>query len=265
MELLTSKENSAVKLFRKLSQSARARREAGKFTVEGLRLCSELVRCSVEIEQLFISETLFEKGAPELSGLINCAKHTVMISPGIAEWMGDTKTPQGVFCICLLPKEKTFHTAEKECYLLLDHLQDPGNLGSIIRSADAFGAAGLILSPDMADPYSPRVLRAAMGSVFRLPICFSEDLCAEIEKLRQRGVKTYASVLSDDSVTLQKVERHEKVAVVIGNEGNGVCEQVRAVCDGMLHIPMCGQTESLNAAAAAAVILWQIALGMGKV
>jgi TrmH family RNA methyltransferase len=171
--------------------------------------------------------------------------------------VADTETPQGVVFLCkgknLTPPDTTGGTR----YLALDGVQDPGNVGTIWRSADAFGADGLILCNGCADPWSPKTVRATMGAVFRLPVyeCSMDDLARMMAK---QDIPLYATALRADTEDLRKV-RLDRAAVVIGSEGRGVSQETLALCEKTLKIPMAERCESLNAAVAASVVLWEMA------
>lgn len=145
-----------------------------------------------------------------------------------------------------------------EKFLALDHLQDPGNLGTIIRTADAFGADGILLSEGCADCYSPKVLRSTMGSVFRLPIWTVPDLAQTLKELHQAGFSTFGAALDETAICLGNFSFPQKSVAVVGNEGNGISRPVLDACQQTLYIPMKGETESLNAGVAASLILWEM-------
>ncbi len=256
-ELLTSKENAVIKKYRKLSESRKAREEAGLFVMEGLRLCRDAAESGVQLETLFLSPNAL-RYEDKLESLLRSADRIYEISAALEKHLGDTEHPQGIFAIGRLPEDR----AEKPKggrLLLLDHIQDPGNLGTLIRTAESMGVDTLVLSEGSADPFSPKVIRSTMGSAFRQKLYHAGDLAGFVEELERGGMPVYAATLTPDAVPLQKLPEREDIAVVIGNEGSGVTPEVIARCGGQVYIPMAGKAESLNAAVAGALCMWQIA------
>ena len=256
MEWITSKENRWIKAYRKLSTQRRARKEAGLFAAEGARLCEEAARCGLEIPQVLVTASALERYQSRLAPVLAAAGTVLGVSEDLAAALGDTKTPQGVFAICRTPDEIPPDLRPGGRYLLLENMQDPGNLGAVIRTADAFGADALLLSPDAADCYAPRVLRGAMGSVFRLPI-HRGPLDGFIDRLHAMDLPVYAATLDKSSVPAWELPRGGG-AVAVGNEGAGLSPQTVARCGRTVHIPMAGRTESLGAAVASSILLWEL-------
>ena len=140
--------------------------------------------------------------------------------------------------------------------LIIERLQDPGNLGTIIRTAEGAGVTGIILSADTVDIYNPKVIRSTMGSIFRMPIAVAEDLAATIDRVKTRGIPVYGAHL--DGATFYEKDFTGGCAFLIGNEGNGLSDEISAKADDLIRIPMCGQVESLNAAISTAVIAYEV-------
>jgi TrmH family RNA methyltransferase len=254
-ERITSRENRMIKLCRKLRSGARERREEGLFLAEGVRLCREALEAGLGECTLLATPDAAEKH-PWLAEKASL----ILITPELAGYISDTATPQGVFCLCPLPEKPEPSLDPGGRYLLLDNLQDPGNLGTIIRGAEAFGITGLFLSPGCPDCFSPKVLRSTMGSIFRQPVHRCQDLPGELRRMRDIGIQTYAATLNPGAVGVQALENcREGLAVVVGNEGNGVSREVIDACGAAVYIPMSPVIESLNAAAAATVIMWEMA------
>ena len=250
-----SKENKQIKHCAKLISSRKYRREEGLFVAEGQRLCEDAVRSGLQPLQCFVVESMLEKCAP----ILERSEQVFLISEELAAKISDTQTPQGVFCVFeALDNGRSLDTMKWQRVLLLSSLQDPGNIGTIIRSAEAFGIDGLILSADCPDLTSPKVLRSTMGGVFRLPIKVVENMEEEIAALRQQGFAVYATALSEKSIPMTELDLSGKVAAVIGNEGNGLTQQVIDACTAATIIPMAGKAESLNAAIAASIVIWEM-------
>ena len=257
MELLTSRNNETVKAAAAL-KNADARREQGLFLLEGARLCYDAVRSGLDIEKAFFTEAAMNKYAQECKSLQLSAKRSYLVAEAVADRLADTKNPQGVFCVCKT-LDKTVNIDKIKyngIYALTDEVQNPDNLGALARTAEALGADGLILCGG-CDLYSPKAMRASMGSLLRLNVFAENDAVALIRSLQKKGMRVFASVVDGDPVPVQDVQKGEGCVVVIGNEGNGVSDAVREAADELVTIPMAGRAESLNAAAAAAILLWE--------
>ena len=203
MQVISSPQNPRVKELVRLSAEKRQRYLSGLFVVESVKLAQEAVLAGISVQELYFTEKAAEKYPQELKLIGQYAKKQYSISQQVAEKLSSFSTTQGVFCVCTLPepKLKADHLNAKGRYLLLSSLQDPGNLGAVIRSALAFGCDGLVLSADCPDLYSPKVLRSAMGGVFRLPVLTVPDLREVVVLLRQRGVEVFAAALDRSAVT----------------------------------------------------------------
>lgn len=241
-QAITSRDNTLVKQAAALLGGRRAREEAGAFVCEGPVMLQEALRSGTDILRVFCLSELLDT-LPELS----CPVHPV--SPAVLKKLSDVSSPQGIVFLCALPQESPM---KGSCFLALDELRDPGNLGTVLRTADAFGADGVVLLGDCVDPFSPKVVRATMGSLFRVPLWH-----CDAQTLKQRAdVPLYAAVLDAESRPVSEISL-SRVCVVIGNEAHGVSPEVRALCDGAVNIPIRG-AESLNAAVAAAIFLYEM-------
>ena len=250
MEKITSRENAKVKYACRLASSGAFRRAEGRFLAEGRKLCPELCR-GAELETLFCTESALEK-CPELSELPG--EH-YLVEDHVADKLADVGTHQGVFGVFRTPVHTLEEVKTGGRYLALERVQDPGNVGTVWRTADAFGAAGLFLLPGCAEPFAPKTVRATMGACFRLPVWEGtlEDLTG---LLARSAVSLYAAALRDDTEDIRSVPLGS-AAVVIGSEGRGVSQPVLDACRATLKIPMRDRCESLNAAVAASVVLWE--------
>ena len=247
METITSRQNPLFQKIRKLNSSASFRRQQGLFLCEGPKLLGEAVKWDASV-QLAVKTSEFS--CPE--GL-SCRK--VETPADVLRSLCDTETPQGVLFACGLPDTALPDRLEKGRYLVLAGVQDPGNVGTIWRTADAFGASGLILTGECADPFSPKVVRASMGACFRLPV-WQGNRQAVAGLLKESGIPLYATALRIDTVDVRQTDLR-CAAVVIGSEGRGISEELLGLCGKTLKIPMEDKCESLNAAVAAAVVLWE--------
>ncbi len=250
MEQITSRSNSFLAHIRKLMVDKSYRRSCDEMVCEGPKMLAEALRHGAVLTGLV-------QTADAILPPLDAALRRVTVPDTLLSWLADTKTPQKLLFLCRLPRHDTPTQLESGHYLALDGLQDPGNLGTIWRTADAFGAAGLLLLPGCADPFSPKTIRAGMGVCFRLPVW--EVTPAQLHALVQAArLPLYAAALRQDAVPLRAASL-SPAAVVIGSEGRGVSEEVLALCDQSLIIPMRAHCESLNAAVAASVILWEMA------
>ncbi len=252
--LITSRENPLIKEACALVSDKKARKESGLFVVEGARLCSEACKSGAEVLRLFVTEEAEKKYPEYLSSLLSEAKEVYNISTGVADKISDTKTPQGVFAVCRM-EEKEINLDDEGLFVLLSGLQDPGNIGTILRTCEAMDVKGVFLC-SCADAFSPKVLRGTMGCIFRLPVRVFSDTAKALELLSEKGVTTYASALSENALLLPGVKFEKKSCVLIGNEGNGLSTEVISACDYSVMIPMPGKAESLNAASAAAILIY---------
>ena len=247
MELITSRQNPLFKTLRKLESDPAFRRQQGLFVGEGPKLLGEAVKWGADV-QLAVKTPDFA-----LPTGLNC--QTVETPGDVLSSLADTRTPQGVVFTCRLPDLALPDKLPVGRYLVLDGVQDPGNLGTVWRTADALGAAGLILTGACADPFSPKVVRATMGACFRLPV-WQGGTEAVAQLLKESSIPLYATALREDTEDVRTADLSQ-AAVVIGSEGRGVSEELLALCEKTLKIPMEPKCESLNAAIAAAVVLWE--------
>ena len=242
---ITSRKNPYLQQVKKLLSSRKAREEAGLFVADGTKLLQEAVRFWPGLDTVILSDGV-EADLPETGRVLR-------VPADVMESVSPMATPQGAVFICRLPEPAPLRV--KAPMLLLDGIQDPGNLGTILRTADALGVQTVLLE-GCADPYSHKVVRASMGAVFRRPVLQStwQEVSTE---LKNAGIPVAVTALSDTSVDIRTAPL-PKMAVVIGSEGQGVRREILAAADHQLIIPMDPHCESLNAAIAAAIVLWQM-------
>ncbi len=264
MEQITSRDNQYVRQIRRLLSETKYRRQTGLFALEGARLCGDAAVSKVEIQMVLVTPHAMTTYPEVMASLEAVCPRVVEISEDLAAYMGDTTSPQGVFCLCKgLDKNAGLGTIEKNgVYLALENLQDPANLGAIIRSAEALGLSGLILSAGCCDRYNPKVLRASMGGVFRLPLIEVESMPAAITSLQGEGMTGYACVVEETATPVQSITFAPGAVAVIGNEGNGLTPDTVAACAHAITIRMAGRAESLNASVAASLIAWEMTKGL---
>lgn len=249
---IASRDNARIKAACRLRESTAERARQGLFFAESPKLCLELAKgCACE--------TLFCTAAALAShpALADLTPAVFEVSDPVAEKLAGQPSPQGVFGLFRLPQFGTDILRTGGHYLCMEAVQDPGNVGAVIRSAAAFGFDAVVCSAGCASPFSPKALRASMGAAGRMPIVQVEDMAQTAVLLRGKGVKVLAAALYN-SRPLSDVPGPfpDGVAVVIGNEGQGLRDETVAACTAAVRIPMTGRVESLNAAAAGAVLAW---------
>jgi len=234
---------------KKLRDSRSFRRARGRYLCEGPKLLEEALKWDAGVRTVVAAEGA---ALPALPGDVRL----VTVPPSLLAAMADTKSPQGVLFLCETPPMAPPRTLTGRRYLVLDGVGDPGNLGTIWRTADAFGADGLFLLGSCADPWAPKTVRATMGAVFRMPV-WETDLASLTALLRQAELPLYAAALRLDSVDVRQVD-WSRAAAAIGSEARGLSPETIAASQGTVEIPMSPRCESLNAAAASTVILWEM-------
>lgn len=286
--MITSTSNAQIKELLRLQKKGRAREEAGVFIVEGPRMAAEIP--PERIVKLYVSESYAKRehtsavdvscryGKASADRLLNLESVSLgeaeVLSDPVFARVSDTKTPQGVLAV-VKRQEYTMadilgvnpdkgettrggqQTSREPHVLVLDNLQDPGNLGTIFRTAEAAGATGLILSRGCVDIYNPKVIRSTMGAVFRVPFLYTDDLPGAVGELKKAGIRVYAAHLEGGNA-YDEEDYRGGCAFLIGNEGNGLRDEVTVCADCLIRIHMQGQTESLNAAVAAAVLMFEV-------
>ena len=246
MDVLTSLKNPKVLAWRSL-KDRKGREEQNAFLIEGVRMVREALSSSFEIKALLIREN-FE---PEFTLPENIPSYRLPVH--VFQSVCDTKTPQGIAAVLTMQ----VRPASGSRLLALDGVQDPGNVGTIIRTADAAGFDGILLSADCADLFSPKVLRSTMGSVFRLGFSFPPFLPDTLNKLKADGFSIISSQLDGDPFYDRK-NISSSFVLIVGNEGNGISDPVKAVATHHLCLPMRGGAESLNAAVAAGIMMYDL-------
>ena len=260
---ITSKDNSAVRRAVRLMTSARERRKSGLIICEGARLCADAVESGVTINELFCTAAAMEKYSDYLEALIEKSEEVYEITEDIAKKISDTENTQGVFIVAHSPAvENDLHKLSVTGqYVLLENLQDPSNVGAIFRTAEALGVDGIILTEGCASCFSPKALRAGMGAMFRIPIFISGDAPADMTAAAGRNMRPMAAVPRDGAADVTKIRFFRGAIMCIGNEGNGLSDDLIEACPEKVRIPMNGRAESLNAATAAAILMWEMMRG----
>lgn len=266
MKHIASSENTMIKKAMKLKQR-KMREKEGLYFIEGLSLCREALAAAVNIDTLMIRESEYysEKNGEYEDLLEQSSKagiETVVVKDGLFNKLTNTETPQGIAAVakCRYWDAGSFFAADKSGgqgnILVLDRIQDPGNAGTLLRTAEAVGCQGVLVVKGTVDLYSPKVVRAAAGSLFRLPLLFTADAQETVRLLHSRGKRVVAAIPYCENFHFQtRLDRN--VAFVIGNEAGGVSADFLEMSDCQVKIPMCEPVESLNAAVAAGVIMYE--------
>lgn len=265
--MITSPSNPRIKHVCQLIKSASARRQEGLFVVEGIRICKEVP--SDRVAEAYISEGLAKKMSnaglsPDADDFALDGILYEIVSDAVFKKMSDTVNGQGILCVVTQDKKDPEDFVD-ECLtdanqgfkvLLLENIQDPGNLGTMIRTAEAAGFNAIITDTKTVDVYNPKVIRSTMGGVFRMPVMVANDFEVFLKNIKNKGVVLYAALL-DGSTDFHEVEYADNLGILIGNEGNGLTENVASLSDVHVKIPMEGKVESLNAAVAAALMMYE--------
>jgi TrmH family RNA methyltransferase len=253
---------SRLKQLRSLA-TKKGREEKKKFLIEGLRLCQEAFHSDWRIETvLYTQEFVESKAGKQLIDLVNQNKFpSYQIKNAVLKKLSDTKTPPGILFEVSIKEFELDSILKKNLILLLDHLQDPGNLGTLIRSADAFGFGGIILSEGTVELFNPKVVRSTMGSLFHLPILTEVNLPKIIPKLKKENFQILSTDL-EEGTDFEEVKLFSKIALIIGNETQGVSSEIFSLADEKIKIPLLGKAESLNASVAGGILMYELCRGV---
>lgn len=251
-ERISSRDNAKIKYACRLGQSASFRRSEGRFLAEGRKLCPELCR-GAQLEQLFFTSEAAAK-CPQLERLPG--EHYLIDEP-VAAKLADVESHQGVFGVFRTPCRSMDEIQPGWRCLALERVQDPGNVGTLVRSAAAFGFDAVILGEGCAAPYAPKTLRASMGAAVRIPVMETAAMPDAVKFLQDRGITCLAAALyGSKPLSEAAAEYPGGVCVVIGSEGQGLSSETIAACDAAVRIPMTDRVESLNAGIAGSILLW---------
>ena len=274
MERITSRQNSLIKNTVRLKQKKYRDRE-GLYFFEGFKLFMEAVAWQVPLEQIFITEdALSSLNAAMVSNLDEICPYCHLVSEAVMAALSEQKMPEGILCVAKKPgtedSRKIFDdflkkSAQKiQTCVILEDVQDPGNVGTILRTADAAGFDLVLCSPKTADIYGAKALRAAMGSVFHLPVVQTEDLKKTVLSLKALGLFLVGSSLSGDTTMSEYLGAQQAVGLILGNESRGMSADLSALCDALYKIPMYGRAESLNVSVASGILMYDLARALKK-
>lgn len=248
MKEITSSQNNLVKQWRKLIDKKKEREQTGQFIVEGFHLVEEAMKEGLAIQVMMTEDVVTPFSLNDVE--------TILITEEIAKLLAETETSQMIFAHCK-KKQSSLDQVQGKRFLLIDAVQDPGNVGTMIRTADAAGVDGIILGKGSADAYNSKTLRAAQGSHFHVPI-IQMDLQEAVEQLQARHVPVLATGWTEQAINYREVET-ESFAIIVGNEGSGVATHLLEMSDEVIYIPMPGRAESLNVGIATGILLFHFA------
>lgn len=255
---LTSRKNKTVTDAAELSKSKKARDTSGVFPIEGIKLFDEALLSGLEIKSVFFTEKAASLYSDRLEALTDAELY--LVTDEVYEKLSDESAPQGILAIVKKPSSEAFteESLKEGSFVLLEDIQNPLNIGAILRCCYSMGFEKVVFSGSCADIYSPKCARSAMGSLFKIKAYFSDDLAETARALAEKGNRVFCTSLGRRSVKLGSFEFEATDSFVIGNEGHGASDTLMNACSHCLFIPMNEGAESLNAATAAAIVMWEM-------
>lgn len=261
--VITSNSNEQIKNIIQLKEKAKVRKKSGTFIVEGIKMFLEIP--PEDFVKAYIAENFFEENKEIVLDYFrqnNLSEEYQLVSDSVFKKISDTVSPQGIMAVA---RQKQYtveniiagRNKEKSCIVVLDKIQDPGNLGTIVRTGEGAGISGIIMSSTTADIYNPKVIRSTMGSIYRVPFAITDDLPLAVEQMKNAGITTYAAHLKGELYNSGNLVKD--CALLIGNEARGLSDEVAEKADKLIKIPMAGKVESLNAAVATAILMYEAA------
>ncbi|MBR5473352.1 MAG: RNA methyltransferase [Clostridia bacterium] len=251
---ISSKDNPLIKFVSHLQSSAKQRKEQGLFVLEGLRICSDAYENNIKFDKLIVSKNALNKHNETITQFANNSKVSYILKEELFKKISDTNTPQGIIAVAQIPEKKDKISTNGR-YIALENLADPSNLGAIARTAEALGVDGIIISTDSCDPYSPKCLRSSMGTLLRMPLYITDDI---VDFIALNNLNSYACVVDRDADSIATQNFCDGSVLLIGNEANGLSDKAKNMAKHRITIKMSGKAESLNAAAAAAIAMWEM-------
>lgn len=255
--MITSTSSAQVKHVLLIQKKAKARKEYREFIVEGHKMVMEAP--ADRVVKVYASETFYNNNEKLIQDLISKNEEIEIVSDQVFQRMSDTQTPQGIMALVKMKEldlEAIYNSEETPLLLLIENLQDPGNLGTIMRMGEGAGVTGIIMSGNTVDIYNPKTIRSTMGSIYRVPFVYVEDFVNTLNMCRDKGIRLYAAHLKGES-NYTEANYTEACGFLIGNEGNGLSERASSCADCLIKIPMKGQVESYNAAIATTILTFE--------
>lgn len=263
MNFISSGQNQVIKEIKSLKEK-KYRDQKGLYFIEGIRFVEEALKENVEITKILISDKLIDvNGGKEILEKVENAKclnisSMYSVPNKLYLELTDTENPQGILAV-LRKKQTNIEEVydNNNFFVVLDSIQDPGNMGTIIRTADAAGATGIVVSKGCVDVYNPKVLRSTMGSLFHIPICYSENILETLKSMKDKGIRLCAAHLKGNRNYFE-LGYKDNIAIIVGNEANGISDDIAAISNELVKIPMAGKSESLNASVAAGLLMYEV-------
>ncbi|MFA7532860.1 MAG: RNA methyltransferase [Tissierellaceae bacterium] len=259
MQIISSVKNPLIKNIKSLHRK-KERLKNSSFVIEGIKIIEEAIESNYPIKNIVYTDQLLKvKDGENLFNKIREFHNLIYVTDNVFKEISDTENPQGVLAVAEIRQmEINQLNFNKMLFLLyLDQLQDPGNMGTVIRTADAFNVDCIIIGQGSVDPYNPKVVRATMGSIFRVPLVYETKGYGELKYLKEKGIHLYATSL-EGSKLIYEVDYKSCFILAIGNESNGISEKIISMSNGLIKIPMPGKAESLNAGIAASIIMYEV-------
>lgn len=255
MQIITSKDNDLVKDIKKLKEK-KYRDLLNKYIIEGVKLIEEAIKEKVDIEHVVICEDCMEEGIFDKKLMYEIAKlDCVYVNSKVFSGLTDVMNPQGILAVVKKSNKEPKINYDEDIIIVLDGIQDPGNLGTILRTVDSANLKQIIVSSETADAFNSKVVRSTMGAIFRVNVIKSQDLVKDLANMKAHGFEVVVTSLNTNNV-IYDIDYTKKV-IVIGNEANGVSKEVQEIADNKVKIPMIGKTESLNASVATGIMIYE--------
>ncbi len=255
MQIITSKDNEIIKNVKKLKDK-KYRDDKKQFIIEGIKLIEEAIEENIKIKMIIVCEECMREQCIEQKLLYQIAKYNcIYVTEKVFLGLTDVKTPQGMLAVIEMQNTEDKINYNEDIIFVLDGIQDPGNLGTIIRTIDSVGLTQIIVSKDTVDAYNPKVVRSTMGAIFRVKVIETQDIIRTIKNITKREYKIIATTLDTEN-SIYDIDFNKKI-IVIGNEAKGVSKGILSIAHQKAKIPMLGKTESLNAAVATGVIAYE--------
>lgn len=259
-EHITGKNNERIKKVHRLATSSAERAGMGLFVLEGLRLCRDAALNGVTASELYFTEHALEKHAGDIELLMLNTERSYCVTDELFNKMSTTDSSQGVCAVYSSDVLQAITAPDpRGRYIACENVADPANLGAISRTAEALGLNGMILLGHCCDRLNPKALRASMGALMRLPVVSMADTVAAVQSMQANGMRVFASVVTPAATPIDSVSFADGDVVIIGNEANGITEATASISNECITIPIRGRAESFNAAAAAAILMWELA------
>jgi TrmH family RNA methyltransferase len=254
--MISSLSNPKIKNLMKLQKKAKIREEQNAFVIEGIKMFYEIPKDN--IIEAYVSESFYNQTRNENERLFIDYKVEIL-QDSVFKEVSETQTPQGILAIVKMPSYDFVDIINEENanLIILEDLRDPGNLGTIIRTAEGAGVTGVVISKGSVDIYNPKVIRSTMGSIYRMPFVYVEDIVQAIKEMKKKGIIIFAAHLSGNKF-YDEEDYTKKCGILIGNEANGLTDDTAALSDCYVKIPMSGSVESLNAAIAASILMYEV-------